>query len=442
MPRKALTLGVTLLLALGTNLVIVSSPALATEPKCTITGTAKADTLVGTSAADVICGLGGNDRIHGLSGSDILLGGAGNDYLVGADGNDTLDGGPGNDILEGLNQDDRLNGGAGNDRILGGAGTDQIEGGTGNDFADGGQGLDTLKGDDGNDDLRGAEDRDLIHGGNGSDKLQGGDGDDNLDGGKSRDTISSGEGRDTCSKDTTDVHTDECSIDTIAPVLEPTAQYVRQLKAGDNLSSIQWLLSDQSGVNMSWASIGGAPGWITGWCGFGVVANRLSGDEYMGSYGLDCKIPEDAVNGEYSLFVNASDRFGNTTIWGATFVFTVSGGSDDNAAPQLKNIEVSGQLVAGGKFSITMSFEDETGIQEVYAFIAAKPGGFWDGAQYATAVGYPVLIEGDSKKATYRQDFVFRENLPSRNFEIWLGMRDTLGNKEFITSGQQISLVP
>ncbi|NBW72898.1 MAG: hypothetical protein EBR26_00585, partial [Microbacteriaceae bacterium] len=315
-------------------------------------------------------------------------------------------------------------------------------GGTGNDFVDGGLGADSLSGETGNDDLSGGDGRDLILGGNGLDKIQGGSGDDNLDGGKSRDTISSGEGSDTCSKDRTDVHTDECSIDTSAPVLEPTIMVVRDFKAGGNLLSLRWLLSDQSGINMSWASIGGSPGWVTDWCGFSIVATRMDGDEYTGSYAIDCKIPDDAVNGEYSLFVNASDRFGNSMIYGATFPFTVTGGSTDNAAPQITNIEVTGDLVAGGKFSIFMTTQDETGLKEIYAWIASNPGGFWDGAQYATADGYPVLIEGDSKNGVYQQDFTFRENLPSNNFEIWVGLRDTLGNKEFISTGKRITLAP
>lgn len=71
------------------------------QPRCTITGTAKADVLKGTPRKDVICGRGGNDRIDGLGGNDVVLGEAGRDTLLGGAGNDTLVGGAGADSLDG-----------------------------------------------------------------------------------------------------------------------------------------------------------------------------------------------------------------------------------------------------------------------------------------------------------------------------------------------------
>jgi Tol biopolymer transport system component len=89
----------------------------ASGSRCTIWGTAGADTLRGTAGEDVICGLGGNDVVFGLGADDTLDGGAGNDRLLGGEGTDSYYGGPGNDIVE--SRDDRresIDGGPGYDR--------------------------------------------------------------------------------------------------------------------------------------------------------------------------------------------------------------------------------------------------------------------------------------------------------------------------------------
>lgn len=92
--------------------------------KCTIVGTARAETLNGTAQNDVICGLGGNDRIFGNGGNDTLVGGL---------GNDSLSGGAGTDILLGVQGSDVLTGGTGADRLIGGSGRDAISAGTAGD---------------------------------------------------------------------------------------------------------------------------------------------------------------------------------------------------------------------------------------------------------------------------------------------------------------------
>ncbi|MFN2544183.1 MAG: PKD domain-containing protein [Actinomycetota bacterium] len=119
--------------------------------KCTILGTAAAETLVGTPGADVICGLGGKDKIIGRGGADIIYGGGGNDRLRGGPGKDRLFGGKGADRLAGGSNRDVIHGGGGRDRIGGGSAGDKLFGDGGDDTLNGGSGKDSLNGGRGSD---------------------------------------------------------------------------------------------------------------------------------------------------------------------------------------------------------------------------------------------------------------------------------------------------
>lgn len=409
---------VALSLSLGIGfsaLTFVARPALASST-CTISGTAKSDVLIGTAGDDVICGFGGNDRINGLGGNDIILGGAGNDSLMGGSGNDKLDGGEGKDTIEGGSGFDDIDGSAGNDSIFGGLDNDQLSGDGGSDSISGGAG------------------RDFIEGNSGPDSIRGEAGDDLIDGGADRDKISSGRGEDSCTKDVNDIHSDPCLIDTAAPEFGMMTTQVRDFKAGGNLN-ITWLVSDSASVRDTWASIGGAPGWVTNWCvtGSTIMGNRISGDEFSGTYGVDCVIPNWAVNGSYTLFISATDIFGN--VRQIQVPFTVSSGSEDDDAPLIGSVIAPKTSTGGSEFSVSFNAKDETGIQGLYVWIAKKGHGFWDGAVYATAKSGPILVSGDKNWGTYRQDFTFRDPLSTGEYELWISARDELGNKEFNNTG-------
>lgn len=122
-----------------------------TGSKCSILGTAKAETIVGTSGDDRVCGLGGNDVVRALAGDDRVFGGAGNDRVLGAAGSDWLSGGLGNDTLLGGAGNDGIHGDAGNDVLRGEANGDTLSGGAGKDTLDGGSHLDAFLGGPGND---------------------------------------------------------------------------------------------------------------------------------------------------------------------------------------------------------------------------------------------------------------------------------------------------
>ncbi len=382
------------------------SSALTPPPLCTITGTEKSDRLNGTPGKDIICGLGGNDIINSLGGDDVVYGGSGND------------------------------------RIFGGTGEDDIFGDAGLDFIDGGSGRDDISGGTGNDVLTGGSDADLIEGDSGTDNISGGIGDDAINGGSGKDSIRSGAGNDSCSKDPSDVHFDACKVDAQAPEIGFQTTVVRTFQAGSTIK-LNWSVSDSSGVDKTWGSIGGPPGWVN-WCGFAVEATRVTGDEKNGGYQIQCTLPEKAVNETYTLWVGAVDVLGNSTQGNRPQItFNIVGGSEDNSEPVVSEINMDASSKPGGEFTVLARVNDETGTKGIYGFFMKDGGGFasWtDGSSYARALGPAELVNGDSKSGTHSQVFRFSSAAPVGTYTLWLSVIDEVGNRNFASTGKKISI--
>lgn len=98
------------------------------QPRCTITGSPRADRITGTAGDDVICALEGNDSIRAGGGADTVIGGEGDDVIEGGTGADLLFGGAGRDSLRSR-----------------GGGRDVVDGGPGVDSATADPGRDTVR---------------------------------------------------------------------------------------------------------------------------------------------------------------------------------------------------------------------------------------------------------------------------------------------------------
>jgi Ca2+-binding RTX toxin-like protein len=373
-------------------------------PACSISGTSFADRINGTPGDDVICAGSGNDIVNGLGGNDIIYGGSGNDRILGGTGKDAIYGETGNDNIDGGLGADEINGGAGNDSVLGGSGRDLI------------------KGEDGSDSLNGGIDADMITGGLG------------------KDMIRTGPGDDLCNKDSVDVMLDPGVLDRQAPEIGPSLAVVRTFEAGSNLK-LTWSISDASGVEKSYASIGGAPGWITSWCGFQIEGELVSGDAKNGTYQINCQIPDNAVNDYYSLFVGAHDVLGNSTINSPQIAFEVTGGASDSKAPKVEKVDIAKSVSSGEEFSMTLDVTDETGVNGVYGWFMLDGGGFasWTGnGSHVNATGGAELVNGTTRDGVYRQSFKFSDKAPAGGYTLWLSLRDELGNKTFEATGVKI----
>jgi hypothetical protein len=362
-----------------------------------------------------------------------LLGGNGDDLLIGEAGNDTLDGGAGVDEISGGLGNDILMGGSGNDEISGDSGSDRLTGGLGDDELSGGENNDTILGDGG---------ADQIQGDSGLDSIQGGTGNDLINGGSDRDSITAGSGLNRCLGDLADVLLDRCVIDNAAPEIGVQTAVVQSFQAGTTIK-LNWSASDASGIEKSWASIGGPPGWITGWCGFAIEAQRISGDARNGVYQIECTVPENAVDETYSLFVSASDLLGNSTVNSPQITFSISGGTSDNEAPEVIEINLDSNAKPGEDFSLIVSAWDETGIASIYGWIMKDGGGFAsypDVGLYADALGPAQLITGTGKSGTYKQTLRFSEKAPAGTYTLWLSVVDDSGNRSFAQTEAKITV--
>jgi hypothetical protein len=425
-------------------------------PACSISGTASADRITGTPGADVICAGAGNDIINGLGGNDIIYGGpgddrinsgagaddvygdAGSDYIDGGSGKDDIFGGTGNDTILGGTDGDIIKGDAGTDTISGGTGEDEIYGETGNDKIDGGDGSDRLAGGDGIDQITGGIGEDLLQGGAGADNISAGNGADIIDGGQGKDTITTGAGNDLCNADSADVRLDACSLDSKGPKFGALPMVVRQVQAGA-IAVFTVNVSDVAGLQAVYGSIGGAPGWITEWCGFRIPTTLVPGStEKSATYRLSCTVPSTAVNDNYTLFIGAVDMMGHTTE--ERIAFEVIGGSSDNRTPTVTKLDLPESVSPGERLVIRVEATDESVVAGVYFWFMLEGGGF-SGLNGVHAKGSdPRSISITPTDATFEQDYVFGDNAPTGTYQVWISVRDGVGNREFYDTGRKIAL--
>ena len=386
----------------------------------TIDGTAGSDVIVATGTAgqtirsgagdDIICGSGGPDRIFTGDGNDIVLAGNGNDTVDAGNGNDTVDAGNGNDTVDAGFGRDNVVGGSGDDVLTGGPTDDTVSGGTGNDQITGGGG------------------NDLLSGNEGSDSLNGGLGDDRLNGGAAPDVIDPGAGSNTCGSDTSDSMRGPCAIDTTGPIINNIV--VPNVVTAGTTVTFTWRVRDASGLDNTNMRFGGYSGWITSWCGFVTVAERVSGTASDGTYRATCDIPANAVNGSYTVFLSASDMFGNNAAWDASsqFDFSVAGGSADGSPPAVSDLSVR---VDGGSVVVRWRAIDPSGVAGQSAWLAHNVYSFASVAGPYFVYNAANLVAGTTFDGVYEQRIDRRAITPNGTFTVWLTLIDTLGNKSF-----------
>jgi len=424
-------------------------------PACSISGTASAERITGTPGDDVICAGAGNDIINGLGGKDIIFGGPGNDrikagsgaddiygdagadYIDGGTGIDNVFGDTGNDTITGGTEADILRGDAGTDTISGGRGDDEIYGEAGNDQIDGGDGADKLVGGNGADLITGGNGQDLLQGGAGTDELSAGSGADLIDGGQGKDTITTGAGNDLCNADSADVRLDACKLDSKGPKFGALPMVVRQIQAG-TMAVFTVNVSDVATVQAVYGSIGGAPGWITEWCGFRIPTELESGSEKSGTYKLSCTVPPNAVNDNYTLFLGAVDMMGHTTE--ERIAFEIVGGSSDNRTPTVSKLDLPESVSPGENFVIRVEATDESVVAGIYFWFALEGGGFSGEYGLHASGSDPRTLGFTPTDLILEQDYVFGDNAPAGTYKAWISVRDGVGNREFYDTGRRIVL--
>ena len=358
---------VTAALASLLGLFLFAIPAGAAAPAaCTINGTPGADVLRGTAKADVICGLGGNDVIYGDGGNDVIRGGIGHDRIYGDGGNDVISGEAGNDSVNGGNGNDQLSGGSGNDALKGGAGSDQINPGT---------------------------------------------------------------GADTCAADSADRVSGSCIVDRTGPAAA-WIDVPSTVTAGETFTAT-FSLKDRSGIdpNSPNGTIGGAPGWITSWCGFPVMATLVSGTNADGVWAISCPVPANAVSDPYSLWISAQDSFGNASPR-ISADFEVVGGASDNKAPVISDVMIPTGAKPGETITISWRAADPSGVKDTpYPWVYRPAPQF--GVIYGDGVEAPVRTSGTATEGAYSQTITLPANSVKGTYAVYISVRDELGNKSY-----------
>lgn len=413
----------------------------------TVVGTAGDDVIVATGIAgqtirsgagdDTICGSSGPDRIFAADGNDTVLAGNGDDTIDGWNGADTIDGGLGRDTLGGGSGDDVLNGGPGNDIVSGNTDSDQVNGGGGDDLLSGNFGDDSVNGGLGNDRVNGDAGNDMLSGNEGSDTLGGGLGDDRLNGGAAPDVIDPGAGSNTCGSDTSDSMRGPCAIDTTGPIINNIV--APNVVTAGTTATFTWRVRDASGLDNTNMRFGGYSGWITSWCGFVTVAERVSGTASDGTYRATCDIPANAVNGSYTVFLMASDSFGNNSGWDAStqFDFSVTDGSADASPPEARDLSAR---VDGGSVIVSWRAIDPSGVAGQSAWLAYNVYSFASVEGPYFVYNAAVRVEGDNTDGVYQQRIDRRQITPNGTFTVWLTVIDALGNKSFAQTATTIAL--
>jgi hypothetical protein len=458
------------------------------------------DVLIGGAGNDTLYGGAGNDSLRGDAGNDTLYGGAGNDSLRGGAGNDRLDGQIGHDTIVGEAGADVLVGDAGDDSLNGGAGRDMLRPGSGDNYC-APDGSDRMVGRCSVDlnppvfvpmDLMRSvsagetivfewmvEDESPIEW---SWILTG-----SASGLVSPDWCGQGIFAEPVtsvatsgSAITTSTYQVECaipanavngeyfvelnavdvfgnyaipqrivlmvengvSVDRNPPVFAPMA-LTRSVTAGET-AVFTWMVEDESPIDVSWMFIGGAPGWITDWCGFDILATPIasvSSSSAISSttFQVECAIPINAVNGEYFVEIHAADVFGNYAI-PQRIVLMVANGSSDDDAPVISELAASATVVrTSDPLTISWRLDDETGISGTGVWMAkdgywfADPAGRGSYAMYTPPEGVVIPDASESGVAIqYTQQIVWNPHAVPGRYTVWLSVRDTLGNRQFV----------
>lgn len=445
-----------------------SVAATSTTPKCTIKGTNQSEILRGTPRNDVICGFGGNDTIMGMGGNDIIMGGA---------GNDRIDGGVGNDLLLGEEGNDVLTGGVGNDALVGGIGRDRLNGETGNNHCviDG---TDGIVGTCPIDQI--APQQSLIDwpqipvvAGN-TLRFTWSASDSSGVVNTTADIIGAkGQRADWCAQlpdnrvsgdAFTGIYAVNCvipttvtpqryavtlsakdyfgnrtvtpigsflvitrAVDKTAPQISIVAIPEMEVTAGTPLT-LNWDATDASGVASTYVKFAGPSGWITNWCGFGMLGQRIRGDEFAGTYQITCAIPANAVSQRYDVYIGAQDYLGNSSD-AQQISFRVVNGATDTAAPVISDLGAT-DTIRGAQSVIRWRAQDETAVGGMIAWVAYGDYRFADdtGRGYVSYDTGATLVSGTAQDGLYQQTVTVRADAPAGRYTLWMRAGDTLGN--------------
>jgi len=208
-----------------------------------------------------------------------------------------------------------------------------------------------------------------------------------------------------------------------------------EVQAGTPLV-IRFRMTDPSGYQAPVAFVGGPSGWVTSWCGFGVAAVRVSGDQRDGEYEISCLVPSNAPSAGYIVQIGCECTFPESSgePWSVTYPFELVGGSGDVRVPVIASSRINwfGEVAAGSTFSVSTYATDESGIAYVVAWVDGPNGRITNdaGQPWAADMGLDTIARnGGVGWEQFVQTITLRDDATPGRYRLWFSVGDSIGNR-------------
>lgn len=223
---------------------------------------------------------------------------------------------------------------------------------------------------------------------------------------------------------------------TFEPAQITNVRVPAEVRAGTPLV-IRFRMTDPSGYQAPVAFVGGTSGWVSSWCGFGVAAVRVSGDQRDGEYEISCLVPSNAPSAGYLVSIGCECIFPDVSVDAlfVTYDFNVVGGSSDVRVPVIMSSRITwfGEIAAGGTFSVSTYATDESGIAYVVAWVEGPNGRITNGAgnPWASDMGLDTITRtGVVDGEWFVQTITLRDDAAPGRYRLWFSVGDSIGNRE------------
>ena len=208
-----------------------------------------------------------------------------------------------------------------------------------------------------------------------------------------------------------------------------------EVQAGTPLV-IRFRMTDPSGYQAPVAFVGGPSGWVSNWCGFGVAAIRVSGDQRDGEYEISCLVPANAPSAGYIVRIGCECTFPDTSEDSlfVTYPFDLVGGSSDVRVPVIASSRINwfGEVAAGSTFSVSTYATDESGIAYVVAWVDGPNGRTTNdaGQPWASDMGLDTIARnGGVGWEQFVQTITLRADATPGRYRLWFSVGDSIGNR-------------
>ena len=223
---------------------------------------------------------------------------------------------------------------------------------------------------------------------------------------------------------------------TFEPAQITNVRVPAEVRAGTPLV-IRFRMTDPSGYQAPVAFVGGTSGWVSSWCGFGVAAVRVSGDQRDGEYEISCLVPTNAPSAGYLVSIGCECIFPDVSVDAlfVTYDFNVVGGSSDVRVPVITSSRITwfGEIAAGGTFSVSTYATDESGIAYVVAWVEGPNGRITNdaGKPWASDMGLDTITRtGVVDGEWFVQTITLRDDAAPGRYRLWFSVGDSIGNRE------------